>query len=80
MINDEEFHWNLPKISNKVRMRRIRFTGHCYGAKNQPLHQHLLFKFKAPEKWVNFETYVYVNLKIWMIKFEGVYIYIIWKI
>jgi hypothetical protein len=48
MTNVEVCYGNLPKISNVVRMRRMRFARHCSRAENQPIH-HLVFK--DPEKY-----------------------------
>jgi hypothetical protein len=48
-MTNVELYGNLPKISNIVRMRRMRFAGHCSRAENQPFH-YLVFK--------DFEKYV----------------------
>jgi hypothetical protein len=42
-MTNVELYGNLPKISTIVRMRRMRFAGHCFTADNQPIH-HLDFK------------------------------------
>ena len=29
-MTNEELYGNLPKISQRIRLRRIRFAGHCF--------------------------------------------------
>ena len=41
--NEVLYNYNgIPSITNVIRHRRIRFSGHCVRATNQPLHQLVL--------------------------------------
>ena len=63
---NKELYGNLPRVSVRLRERRLNFAGHCwrsYQTANQPVHQ-LLF-WSVPEgttKRGNFSSYVKVLL------------------
>jgi hypothetical protein len=49
LMTNVDLYGSLHKISDIVRMRIMKFEGHCSWTGNQPIH-HLLFK--DPEKYV----------------------------
>ena len=36
-MTNKELYGDLPKLSQKIRERKGRFAGHCFGNKNEPV-------------------------------------------
>ncbi|XP_030839582.1 uncharacterized protein LOC115923289 [Strongylocentrotus purpuratus] len=49
-ITNKELYGNLPKVSEKIRERRLRFAGHSCRNINEPISQLLLWKPKHGKK------------------------------
>ena len=45
-LTNEQLYQDLPKISDTLRQRRLRFAGRCYRRKDQPIHDLLLWRPK----------------------------------
>ena len=41
-VSNQELYCDLPLLSSTIRQRRLRFSGHCFRADNQPISK-LLF-------------------------------------
>ena len=42
-ITNKELYGDLPKLTQKIAVRRIRFAGHCYRRKNEPVSKLVLW-------------------------------------
>ena len=36
-VRNEDLYGTLPRVSEKIRHRRLQFAGHCFRAKDQPV-------------------------------------------
>ena len=56
----DELHGNLPKITDTLKIRRLRFVGHCWGRKDELISELLLWQPKhgARNRGIPAATYI----------------------
>ena len=61
-ITNKELYGSLPKVSEKIRDRRLRFAGHCCRSKEEPTSRLLLWRPKHGKRKADRPTITYTDV------------------
>ena len=61
-ITNKELYGSLPKVSEKIRDRRLRFAGHCCRSTEEPISKLLLWRPKHGKRKAGRPTITYTDI------------------
>ncbi len=61
-VTNEDLYGNLPRLSEKLRRRRLQFAGHCYQAKDKAVSKTVLWTPTNGRKSRGRPSKIYVDL------------------
>ena len=61
-ITNKELYGSLPKVSEKIRDRRLRFAGHCCRSTEEPISRLLLWRPKHGKRKAGRPTITYTDV------------------